>query len=83
MTFGAIGGILLIIGAFCVYTGHIFRSMFFYLGADLCWLIMAIEKKDYIGGSLIIIGMLLGAGVFYKMNKGTFHKTIKKENKSE
>ena len=74
-----IGGILLIIGAYFTYKGEIFKAVVVYLFVDLCWSILTYLNKDYIGLFFIIIGMLLGVLVYYKINKGIMHKTIKKD----
>lgn len=73
-----IGGILLILGAYFVFKGQIFKSVFVYTIADLCWAYLTYEKQDYIGLAFVLIGMVLGIGAFFKMNKGTFNKTITK-----
>lgn len=73
-----IGGILLIIGAYFVFKGQIFKSVFIYTLADLCWSYLTYEKQDYIGLSFILVGMILGIGAYLKMNNGIFNKTILK-----
>ncbi len=78
MTPAIIGGILLIIGAFFVSQGEIFKSVFAYFIADIVWITLAIQAGDIIGAILIIIGGILGIVAFIKMNSGQFHKSIKK-----
>lgn len=78
MSFASIGGILLIIGAWFTYKGNLFMSIILYFIADACWFGIAIVAGDYLGASLIIIGMLLGVGIFIKMNKGIFVKNLRK-----
>ena len=72
-----IGGLLLILGAYFVFKGEIFKSVFVYFIADICWCLLAYNNKDYIGLLLITIGMLLGLGAFLKMNYGTMRKSLK------
>ena len=72
-----IGGILLIIASWFTYRGNLFVSIILYFAADLCWFGIAIYTGDYFGGGLVLIGMLLGVGVFLKMNKGVFVKNLK------
>lgn len=78
MSAATIGGILLIIGSFFTYKGNILLSVIIYFCADLCWFGIAISTGDYLGASLVLIGMALGIGVFIKMHKGVFVKTLLK-----
>ena len=78
MTVATIGGLLLIVAAFFTYKGKIFESIIIYFLADICWLFISISTGDYFGSSLVLIGMLLGIGVFIKMNTGIFVKNLKK-----
>jgi hypothetical protein len=78
MTPAIFGGILLILGAYQVYKGNIFRSVMFYTIADIIWITLAISVGDYIGASMIATGGTLGFLAFIKMHKGDFNKTIRK-----
>ena len=73
-----LGGILLIIGAYFVYRGQIFTSVFIYILADVCWVILAIQREDYLGSIFISVGMLLGLLAYLKMNTGIMEKTLRK-----
>lgn len=73
-----IGGILLILGSFFVYKGDIFKSVFVFFCADLCWCFLAFSTGDMLGFTLTLIGMILGLLAFLKMHLGEFSKTIKK-----
>lgn len=79
MSIATVGGTLLIIGAFFTYRGNIFLSILIYFTADICWLMISLSTGDYFGSCLVLIGMLLGIGVYIKMNKGEFVKNLKKE----
>lgn len=79
MSVATIGGILLIIGAWFTYKGNIFLSIILYFLADCCWLTISLSTGDYFGSSLVFIGMILGVGVFIKMNTGIFVKNLKRE----
>ena len=70
MSFAILGGVLLNIGAFLTFKGMIFRAVFIYLIADLCWVIMAYERNDYWGMSFILIGMIFGLLAYWKMKSG-------------
>ena len=72
-----LGGLLLILGAYFVFKGEIFKSVFVYFVADICWCLLAYNNQDYIGLLLITIGMLLGLGAFLKMNYGAMRKSLK------
>lgn len=76
-----IGGIFLIIGAFFLFFGKANYSVISYFFADLCWVDLAYHSKDYFGMTVTIIGMMLGIGVFLKMQLGYFHKNLKKDKK--
>lgn len=78
MTVATIGGVLLIIAAFFTYKGKIFESIIIYFLADICWLFISFNSGDYLGSFLVLIGMLLGVGVFIKMNTGIFVKNLEK-----
>jgi len=74
-----IGGIFLIIGAFFTYFGNIYYAIGAYFLADICWVVIAFSTGDFIGGFMVLIGMILGLIVFLKMHYGKFHKTIIKD----
>jgi uncharacterized membrane protein len=76
MTPALVGGILLIIGAFFMYRGLAMYSILTYFLADIAWAVMSYQNKDYIGLLFVIIGMLLGFGVFLKMHTGFFVKNL-------
>lgn len=76
MTLATIGGILLILGSWFVYKGEIFKSVLTYALADACWLGISLSTGDYLGSSLVAVGMLLGLGAYIKMNSGKMRKTL-------
>jgi len=76
MTFAIIGGILLNIGAYLTYKGKIYQAVIVYLFADLCWMIMAYVRDDYIGAFFIIIGTTLGFLAYLKMRNGEMNKDL-------
>jgi hypothetical protein len=76
---GTLGGLLLILGAYALFKGKVFYSVFIYFLADIMWAILAYQAGDIFGTFAIAIGMLLGLGVFYKMNSGIFIKDLKNE----
>ncbi|QSZ41511.1 hypothetical protein GJV85_05120 [Sulfurimonas aquatica] len=80
MTFAILGGILLNIGAFLTFKGKIYQAVIVYLFADVCWIVMAYERDDFIGVVLIIIGVIFGTLAFWKMKSGSMSKTL---NESE
>jgi len=79
MTFAVLGGLLLNVGAFLTFKGQIFRAVIIYLFADLCWIIMAYERDDYLGVIFIIVGVVFGFLAFMKMKNGEMKKTLHKE----
>lgn len=79
MTFAILGGLLLNIGAFLTYKGKIYQAVIVYLFADVCWIIMAYEKNDYVGAIFIITGTLFGFLAYMKMKRGEMKKTLNKE----
>ena len=76
MSVATIGGILLILGAWFTYRGNIYFSIILYFVADICWFIIAFNSGDILGSGLVALGMLLGIGVFIKMNLGIFAKSL-------
>lgn len=79
MSYALIGGLLLNIGAFLTYKGRIYEAVIVYLFADVCWVIMAYEKDDYLGVISIIIGVTFGFLAFLKMRNGKMKKNLNKE----
>ena len=78
-----LGGILLNIGAFLMFKGWAFRAIVVYLFADICWVIMAVQRDDYIGAAFIGSGMLFGLLAFMKMRSGKMHKSLHKDESHE
>jgi hypothetical protein len=78
--FGFIGGIFLIIGAGFLYKGLAFYSIMAYFIADLCWLTIAVLTQSYFGAFSITVGIIFSIGVWFKMNKGIFRKTLFKKD---
>jgi len=74
-----IGGLLLIAGAFLTMKGKIYWAVGVYFVADICWVIISLGTGDFIGASLVVIGMLLGLIAFIKMNTGKMRKTLNEE----
>lgn len=72
-----VGGLLLVVGAYFVSRGDIFKSVMVFFLADVCWVIIAFNSKDYIGVVSIAAGMSLGLLAYFKMNNGTMRKTLK------
>jgi len=72
-----VGGILLIIASFFVYTGQIFYSVFIYFVADIAWVVIAFQSGNFVGGVLVFIGMCMGILAWLKMNFGTMRKSLK------
>jgi len=79
MTFAILGGLLLNVGAYLTYKGKIYQAVIVYLFADLCWMVMAYLRDDYLGAFFIIVGTTLGFLAFLKMRSGEMHKTLNKE----
>ncbi|WP_321777978.1 hypothetical protein [Sulfurimonas sp.] len=79
MSFAVLGGLLLNIGAYFTYKGKIYQAVIVYLFADVCWIIMAYEKDDYVGSIFIIIGTALGFLAYLKMRSGEMNKTLNKK----
>jgi len=78
LTVVGIGGVLLIIGAGFIYFGKAYYSTLMYALADICWSINAYQNNDIFGFIAVNIGIIVGAIVMYKMQKGIFHKNLKK-----
>ncbi len=76
MSFAIIGGILLNIGAYLTYKGKIYQAVIVYMFADICWIVMAVQKEDIIGASFIIVGTVLGFLAYLKMKEGGMRKSL-------
>ena len=70
------GGILLIIGAWLVYKGEIFLSIFMYLIADTMWVVNAYINNDIMGVFFILAGMFFGVLATFKMQLGQMAKKL-------
>ncbi len=79
ISFAVIGGILLNVGAFLTYRGNIYQAVIVYIIADLCWIVMAYEKNDYIGAFFIITGTTFGFLAYMKMKRGEMSKSLNKD----
>ncbi|QFR49033.1 hypothetical protein FJR48_04550 [Sulfurimonas lithotrophica] len=80
ISFALIGGILLNIGAFLTFRGKIYESIVVYLLADVCWIVMAWEREDFVGVISIILGVTFGLLAFIKMYRGDMYKSLNKED---
>lgn len=76
VSFAIVGGILLNIGAYLTYKGLIFRAVIVYLVADLCWVLMAWEREEWIGMFFIVTGVVFGLLAFVKMRSGEMDKEL-------
>ena len=54
--------------------------MIVYIFADLCWIIMAYEKKDFVGAGFIIVGTIFGFLAYMKMKDGEMNKSLNEED---
>ena len=79
MSFALLGGLLLNIGAFLTYKGKIYEAVIVYLIADVCWIVMAYERDDFLGVASIIIGVSFGFLAFLKMQRGDMSKSLHKD----
>jgi len=80
MSFAIVGGILLNIGAFLTYKGEIYQAVIVYIFADVCWIIMAYEKKDFLGACFILLGTTFGFLAYMKMKNGSMNKSLDKDD---
>ena len=76
-----LGGILLNVGAFLMFRGLAFQSVIVYLFADICWVLMALQREDYMGAVFIFVGMSFGFLAYWKMRSGKMHKSLNKGQK--
>ena len=77
-----IGGLLMLLGSFFTLRGQINISIMIYFIADIAWILLSIQANNIFGAFVIFVAMVVGIVVLYKMKKGTFNKTIRKEVKS-
>jgi hypothetical protein len=80
LSFAIIGGLLLNIGAFLTYKGKIYEAVIVYLFADICWIIMAYERDDFLGVVSIVVGVSFGFLAFLKMRNGVMNKNLNKDD---
>lgn len=71
-----VGGVLLIVASFFVYTGQIFYSVFIYFIADIAWVVIAYQNENVTGAILVFIGMTMGLLAWLRMNTGYMRKTL-------
>jgi len=77
MSSTAIGGILLIIGAYFTFKGKILLSVSVYTLADVCWVIAAFSIGDWFAIATVTIGGILGILALVKMHTGAMRKDLK------
>jgi len=80
MSFAVIGGLLLNIGAYLTFRGKIYEAVLVYLFADVCWIIMAYEREDFLGVVFIIVGVTFGVLAFLKMKRGDMNRNLNGNN---
>lgn len=73
---GVFGGLIMLVGAWNVYKGNIFRSLFAYIVADICWVLIAYNAGDAIGALFILVGITISTLAYIKMNAGIMRKTL-------
>jgi hypothetical protein len=71
-----VGGFAMILGSFFIYKGDIYKSVIIYFFADLIWMILSFQSGNIFGGFVVLVALIVGIIVFYKMNKGIFRKDI-------
>jgi hypothetical protein len=76
ISFAVIGGLLLNVGAYLTFRGKIYEAVIVYLFADLCWIVMAYERDDFLGVVSIVIGVTFGILAFMKMKSGKMNKNL-------
>lgn len=76
ISFAIIGGLLLNIGAYLTYKGKIYQAVIVYIFADICWIVMAVQKDDMIGAGFIIVGTIFGFLAYLKMKEGVMRKNL-------
>ncbi|HIP15424.1 MAG TPA: hypothetical protein EYG74_08045 [Sulfurimonas autotrophica] len=81
MSFAILGGFLLNIGAYLTYKGKIYQAVVVYLFADVCWIIIALQKEDMIGAGFIITGTIFGFLAYLKMKEGIMRKSLNEADK--
>jgi len=80
-SFAILGGILLNIGAYLTYKGKIYQAVIVYMFADVCWIVMAYEKSDFIGAGFIIVGTIFGFLAYLKMKEGAMSKSLNEDER--
>ena len=73
------GGLFLIIGALFLAKGNVYLSVGAYFLADVCWVLMALSQHAWVSAVTIAFGMLCGVYVWWNINRGKFHKSIRKD----
>jgi len=76
ISFAVIGGVLLNVGAYLTFKGKIYQAVIAYLFADLCWIVMAFQRDDWLGMIFIFFGVTFGFLAFLKMQKGQMNKSL-------
>jgi len=79
ISFAVIGGVLLNVGAYLTFKGKIYQAVIAYLFADLCWIVMAFQRDDWLGMIFIFFGVTFGFLAFLKMQKGQMNKSLHTE----
>jgi len=78
-----LGGIFLVLGAIFLARGNVYLSVLTYFIADIMWVLMALTQHAYFSAAVIAFGMGCGLYVWWKINRGDFHKSIKKVQNGE
>ena len=74
-----LGGLFLVLGAWLLARGNIYLSVLAYFIADIMWVLMAVSQHAYFSAIVIVFGMLSGLYVWWKMNRGDYRRSIRKD----
>lgn len=77
MTVLTAGGLILMGGAFFTYKGKMFLAVTWYLLADFCWVINAIQINDFQGAIFVTVGIMFGAIASFKMKNGHMESELR------
>ena len=77
-----IAGIFLLIANILFAKGYAYKSLFFFLAANICFLINSIDYHSYFGAFTILTGIIAQLYVAYKMIIGHYNKNLQNHRNS-
>ena len=69
-------GLVMILGSYMTFKGRIFEASLIYQVPNSIFMYLGIKNGDYLGATLVFIGVSFALATIYKMHTGVLKKGI-------